>query len=139
MSEKKYYFDTSIWLDFLEKRDEPNMPKSEWALKLVDNITNNNDTIILSDNNILELENIGYLRYEIEDLLSSLKYFIKYVESNSKQIGKAKDLSQKRNVPKRDALHALIARDNQAILVTLDSHFNELRDICRPYRTNELI
>ena len=139
MSEKRYYFDTSIWLDFLEKRDEPNMPKSDWALKLVDKVTNNGDTIILSDNNILELESIGYLRYDIEDLLSSLSSFIKYVESTSQQIGKAKDLSQKRNVPKRDALHALIARDNQAILVTLDSHFNELKDICKPYRTNELI
>ncbi len=26
---KKFYFDTSIWLDFFENRDEPNLPKAK--------------------------------------------------------------------------------------------------------------
>ena len=32
---EKFYFDTSIWLDFFEDRNEPNLPKSDWARKLV--------------------------------------------------------------------------------------------------------
>lgn len=65
---KDYYLDTSIWLDFLEERDEPNFPKSEWARKLIGKISKEGGKIILSDNNILEFEGVGYSRYEIEDL-----------------------------------------------------------------------
>ena len=136
---EKYYFDTSIWLDFLENRDEPNMPKSEWARKLVNKISEENGRVILSDNNVLELEDIGYSKHEIEDLLSSLKQFINYIESTEKQIGKAKDLSQKRNIPKRDALHAIIARDSKAVLVTFDNHFKKLIDISKPHNPRDLI
>ena len=53
--------------------------------------------------------------------------------------GKAKDLAAKRNIPKMDALHALIARDAGALLVTLDHHFKELTDITKSYQPNELI
>ena len=65
MLEKRYYFDTSIWLDFLEKRDEPNMPKSEWALRLVDNITKNDDTIVYSDLTLMELKNAEHSKEQI--------------------------------------------------------------------------
>ena len=136
---KTYYFDTSIWLDFFENRNEPSMPKGEWAKKLVSNISENKDKIIFSDNNSIELEGIGYSKYEIEDLLSSLKPLIYYVESTAKQVENARDLSKKRDVPKRDALHALLARDNKAILVTLDNHFKKLTDIAYPCSPKSLI
>ena len=135
---KRYYFDTSIWLDFLEKRDEPNIPKGEWATELVEKISKESGEIILSDNNIAELEAIGYSRYDIGDLLSSLRSII-YVESTKHEVGIARDLSQKRNIPRRDVLHALIARDNGAILVTLDRHFESLIDITKPHNPKTLI
>ena len=135
----KYYFDTSIWLDFFEDRDEPNLPKSKWARELVNKIIENDDKVLYSDNNIFELNIIGYSSYEIDDMFKSLKLILIFVESTEKQIGKAKDLSLKRNVPKRDALHALIARDNNAILVTLDKHFQQIRDIIEPKRPQDLI
>ena len=72
-------------------------------------------------------------------MFKSLKLILIFVESTEKQIGKAKDLSLKRNIPKRDALHALIARDNNAILVTLDKHFQQIRDIIEPKRPQDLI
>ena len=49
----KYYFDTSIWLDFFEDRNEPNLPKSKWARELVNKIIENDDKVLYSDNNIL--------------------------------------------------------------------------------------
>jgi len=61
------------------------------------------------------------------------------VESTEKQARKAKDLSSKRDIPKGDALHALIARDNKATLVTLDNHFKKLLDITKPKRPQDLI
>ena len=97
--EKRYYLDTSIWLDFLEDRDEPNFPKSTLARELIEEIIKKEDKIIFSDNNFLELVNIGYLESEIEELLLQLKLIVTFVESTEREIGKAKDLAQKRDVP----------------------------------------
>jgi len=136
---EKFYFDTSIWLDFLENRDEPNMPKGTWAKELIKKIIKENNKILFSDNNMLELINCGYLEFEIEELLNKLNSIIIYVEATEKEIGKAKDLSQKRDLPKKDALHALIARDNNSILITLDNHFKKLIDITFPHNPKEFI
>ena len=134
-----YYLDTSIWLDFFENRDEPNLPKGTWARELVNKVIKDGNKILFSDNNILELINIGYSEFEIEKLLQSLKPIITFIESTEKETGKAKDLAQKRDVPKRDALHALIARDNNAILITLDNHFKKLIDITKFHSPREFI
>ena len=136
---KRFYFDTSIWLDFFEARDEANLPKSKWAGELIRKIVIDNDTIIFSDNNMTEFNNIGYSGFEIEELLEALKPNLIFVESTSKQIGRSKDLAQKRDIPKRDALHALIARDNNAILITLDEHFDKLIDITKSHKPKEFI
>ena len=58
--EKRFYFDTSIWLDFLENRDEPEMPKGTWAKELIKKIVKEGNKILFSDNNMLELINNGY-------------------------------------------------------------------------------
>ena len=136
---ERFYLDTSIWLDFFEDRDEPNFPKSMWAKELIKKIIMKENQIIFSDNNFLELTNLGYLESEIKELLSQLKSIIIFVESTEREIGKAKDLAQKRDIPKRDALHALIARDNNALLITLDNHFRKLTDIITPHNPKEFI
>ena len=61
------------------------------------------------------------------------------MESTEKQVRKSKDLSSKRDIPKGDALHALIARDNKATLVTLDNHFKKLYDITKSKRPQDII
>lgn len=136
---ERYYFDTSIWLDFFENRDEPNLPKGKWAKELLNKITRNNDRIVYSDNNIYELNILGYPFEDINTMFLPFKPILIFVESTEKQIGKAKDIALKRDVPKRDALHALIARDNKAILITLDKHFQMLLDILKPKNPKELI
>ena len=136
---KKYYLDTSIWLDFFENRNEPNLPKGDWAHKLLNKITENNDKAIYSDIVILELGVAGYQSHEIEKLFEKIKQILIFVESTEKQARKAKDLASKRDIPKGDALHALIARDNKATLVTLDNHFKKLLDITKPKRPQNII
>ena len=136
---KKYYFDTSIWLDFFENRNEPNLPKGDWAKELLNKTTRNNDRIVYSDNNIYELNILGYSFREIDTMFLPFKPILIFVESTEKQIGKAKDLAMKRDIPKRDALHAFIASDNKAILVTLDRHFRKLLDIIKPKSPKNLI
>lgn len=137
--EERFYFDTSIWLDFLEKRDEPDIPKGTWAKELIKKIIKEKNKILFSDNNMLELITRGYLEFEIEEFLAKLSPIIIYIEATEKEIGKAKDLAQKRGLPKRDALHALIARDNNSILITLDNHFKKLVDITFPHNPKEFI
>ena len=137
--EKRYYFDTSIWLDFLENRNEPNMPKGEWARKLVMKIVNKKDKILISEAIKNELMGIGYSKYEIEILFRPFQNYIKEVYTNGKQYGKAKDLKNKRKVPFLDALHAVLARDNKAIMVTRDLHFNKLLDIIKYKKPEEII
>ena len=136
---KKYYLDTSIWLDFFENRNEPNLPKGDWAHELLSKITGNNDKIIYSDIVILELGVVDYKPNEIEKLFEKIKPILIFVESTEKQARKVKDLSSKRDIPKGDALHALIARDNKATLVTLDNHFKKLLDITIPKRPQDII
>ena len=136
---ERFYLDTSIWLDFFEDRNEPNMSKSDWARALIAKIISEGDVIVFSDNNIIELTQIGYSEFEIEELLGSLRKIIVRVEATEKQIGISRDLGLKRGVPRRDALHAILARDHQSTLVTFDHDFKKLTDIIKPYRTNELI
>jgi len=136
---QKYYLGTSIWLDFFENRNELNLPKGDWAHKLLNIITTNNEKVIYSDIIILELGVAGYQPYEIEELFEKIKPILIFVESTEKQTRKAKDLASKRDVPKGDALHALIARDNKAILITLDNHFKKLLDIIKPKRPQDII
>ena len=136
---EKYYFDTSIWLDFFENRDEPNLPKGRWAHELLNKITKTDAKVIYSDHNVFELGLVGYSPDEIKDMFKPLKPLLIFVESTEKDMGKAKDLALKRNIPKGDALHALIARDNSAVLVTLDHHFKEIQDIIKPTRPQDII
>ena len=134
-----FYFDTSIWLDFFENRDEPNLPKGRLVHELLNKITRTDAKVIYSDHNIFELVSVGYSPYEINDMFKPLKLILIFIEATEKEIRKAKDLATKRNIPKGDALHALITRDNKAILVTLDKHFKEVPDIIKPKRPQDLI
>ncbi len=127
------------WLDFFENRNESNLPKGDWAHKLLNKITENNGKIIYSDIVLLELGAAGYQPHEIENLFQKIKPILVFAESTEKQAGKAKDLSLKRGVPKGDALHAILARDNKATLVTLDNHFKSLTDISKLKSPKDLI
>lgn len=134
----RYYFDTSIWIDFFENRNEPNLAKSDFVGELIKKITAEDSLIIYSDAVIDELIEQGY-NNEIGYLFQPLNKILLFVESDKKQFGKAKDLANKRNIPIFDAFHALIARDNKAILITRDNHFKKLLDIVKCKKPEELI
>lgn len=136
---EKYYFDTSIWLDFFENRNEPNLPKGDFVERLINKIVEEDNKIVYSDAVKDEMIKLGYNEQEAENLLEPLKACLVFVEFTKKQFGKAKDLSVKRDVPLLDALHALIARDNKCIMVTRDAHFKRLSDIIKPKKPEDII
>ena len=136
---KRYYLDTSIWLDIFEDRDEPSLPKSTWAKLLIKKIIREDARIVVSDHVIIELGFSGYSLYEVNDHFQSFERIIMQVESSDKELSRANDLARKRGVPMGDALHALVARREHAVLVSLDHDFKELVDITVAHRTNELL
>ena len=135
----RYYFDTSIWLDLIEDRDEPNLPKGLWAQKLFGKIILDDSKILYSDMTISELKVVGYSQHELNNIFKKLNPVLVFVNCTNKQVKKAKNISSRRGVPKGDVLHALVARNNSSVLVTLDKHFKKLADITRYSKPQDLI
>ena len=98
--------------------------------KPVKKIIQDDDLIIYSDLVEEELQVI-YSEKEIKKIFSiAPKEILVKVSNSIKQLKEAIHYSKRFNIPKKDALHAVLARDNEAILVTRDKHFYELtRDI----------
>jgi len=135
----RLYFDTSIWLDIFEDRDEPMMPKSSYAKELLELCVKQQCTISISRVVFDEMQTLGYSVFDLDELFKPLRCLLVFLEPTERQFGKAKDLSAKRNIPLRDAMHALIARDQRATLVTRDRHFQVLRDIVPSVRPEDII
>ncbi|MEK6864400.1 MAG: hypothetical protein AABX27_03855 [Nanoarchaeota archaeon] len=55
------------------------------------------------------------------------------------QASEARLLSKERKVPFWDAIHAIVTRDSNAILISRDRHFSLLADICSVASPEELI
>ena len=121
----RFYFDTSIWLDFLEKRGE----NSKVAVKLIQEVIKNDCIVLYSVMVLQELRNLDYFESEIEDLLSIFRSAnIRIVHIDKKQLEETERISKERELPRRDVFHAILARDNEAIIITRDRHFDKLKD-----------
>lgn len=126
--QEDFYLDTSIWLDFHEKREI----NGELALKLILKIINEDLKIAYSDLHIKEFKNLGYTQNEINSILSIVKpNNLKHVHIYREQREEAKKTARRKNVPEGDALHAIICRDNNLQLISRDIDFERLKDITR--------
>jgi len=136
---EKYLIDTSIWVDLYEDRKGyQNEPLGDFAFKLFSIIKAKQNKIVITDLTIRELET----NYSIEEINGMMKPFEDVLEkiiASKKQRDEAKKLAEKRNVPRGDALHAILARDNRFILVSRDKHFRELTDISEHHKPEEII
>ena len=136
---EKFYVDTSIWIDLYEDRKGyRNEPLGEYALKLFSMIKAKNNKLIISDILIRELE--GY--YSIEEINGMMRPFAKIIEkiiSTPEQRIEARRIALERNLPPGDALHAILARDNNVILISRDKDFRMLADISKCHKPEDLI
>ena len=136
---EEYIIDTSIWVDLYEDRKGyNNEPLGDYAFKLLVKIKANEKVIVLTDFLIKELETL-YSVTEINGMFNPFEKIIKKIIATEKQREEAKKISKERGVPAGDALHAIVARDNDLILVTRDRHFRKLEDISKHYKPEELI
>jgi predicted nucleic acid-binding protein len=125
----RFYLDTSIWIDFYEDRKGYNdEPLGEYAWKLLSMILLGNYQIILSDINLFELSDY-YSIEQINGMIKQFDHLIVRAFRTRDQIARAKKISEERNLPRGDVLHALIAKENSAIFIARDNHFRLLKDI----------
>ena len=135
-----YYIDTCIWRDYYENREDKFRPLGEWALELFKKIKEKKGKIIYSD--FVEQELLAhYDKSIIANIFSSFseEKIIEKVEANRHQIAESKKISKEKNLAFGDVLHAVLARDKKAIVVSRDHHFEQLQDIVKTNKPEELI
>ncbi|MBU2638715.1 MAG: PIN domain-containing protein [Nanoarchaeota archaeon] len=138
--QKRYYLDTSIWRDFYENRKDRFRPLGEWAFELFKKIIREKSAVLYSEATFKELRDYFSID-EIKRIFSIVagKGLLEKVEISQEQKRGAGNLCNIRNIPFNDCLHAVLARDNSAIMVARDHHFELLADITESKKPEELL
>ncbi len=121
-----YYLDTNIWLDIHEQRGS----NSDNALTFLRDALTSDAIFVWSTLHTAELKRLDYTLDEQHTLItiipSSRRRLISVTRHN---INTARRLARQRDVPVHDALHAVLAKEHAAIIVTRDRHFLRFSDI----------
>ena len=126
---QKFYLDTSIWRDYFEDRKDNLRPLGEFAFRFLKNCGKNGCKVLYSEAVVHELKK-DYSDDEIKQFFSCFESFLEIAPISSSQYLEAKKLAKtKIESHESDILHAIVARDNKAVLVTRDFHFEALRGI----------
>ena len=134
----KYYIDTAIWRDLHENRKDKSKNLGELAFEAIKKIRINKEKILYSDFVFEELSH-AYDKQTINKLFKDASELLEKVKISEYQFKEAADLSKKLNIPFGDAVHGVLARDNNAIMVTRDRHFRKLKDKITIKKPEELI
>ncbi len=135
---EKYYIDSSIWVDYYEDRKDPSKDIGEFAFKLLCKLLASKSKIVVSTFLLRELETV-YSLDKIKGITRPFEKLMEKVDVSDNQREEAKKIAYERGIPKGDVIHAILARDNNAILVSRDKHFQLLKDICEVVKPEEII
>src|SRR3989344_3956449 len=124
---KKYYIDTAIWRDLHENRKDKSKNLGELAFELLKKIRTNKERVVYSNFVVEELSH-AYDKQTIDKLFKGVSELLEKVEINENQLKEAADLSKKHKIPLGDAVHGILAKDTNSIMVTRDRHFRKLKD-----------
>mgnify|MGYP001560359172 CR=1 FL=1 len=98
------------------------------------------DEFIVAHLHLKEFKNAGLTNQEIAMLLNIAKpRQLLHAHLYPHQLSEARALASRAVVPLGDAIHAILARDNDAILVSRDVHFQKLRHVVEVRRPDELL
>ncbi len=126
---KSFYLDTAIWRDYFEDRNDGIRPLGEFAFQFLKNCEKHGGIILFSDLVVQELR-AHYSKERVVEVFSSFKHFLVEISISNEQISEArKILSSVQGTHFKDVLHAVAARDNGAVMVTRDAHFDILADL----------
>lgn len=135
---EKYYLDTSIWMDYYEDRKDSSKNIGEFAFKFLCKLLASKSIIVVSSFVQRELE-ANYSLDKIRSMTTPFEKLMERIEISDEAIEEAKEISKSRNLPFGDALHAVLARNSKAIMITRDNHFQLLKDICEVMKPEDLI
>lgn len=124
---KKFYVDTAVWRDYFEDRKDNVRPLGEFAFQFLKNCQETKWVVLVS----MEVERellVYYTRARVTEVFSSFQDIIQIVDHSKQQVSEALFFHAKTNrqFPFPDILHSIIARDNNAVLVSRDRHFSEI-------------
>lgn len=129
------YFDTHIFVDYWNDRVDKMRPLGEFAYELIKEAISCKHILLTSDLVIHELTNsCGIKENNIwKELFSDIVRAGKLIklQITEKQIQEARLISNERKIPKSDALHAILARDNNSVLVSRDHHHESVLDLVK--------
>ncbi len=124
---RRFYLGTAIWRDYLEDRRDNLRPLGELAFQFLQNCRKNHCVVILAEPVLFELKDMP--KGLLDSMLSSFEDILEEASVLPEQVQEAKKISAQRGLPFNDVFHAILARDNDAIMITRDYHFEQLADI----------
>lgn len=135
---QKFYLDTSIWRDYFEDRKDNLKPLGEFAFQFLKKCEKNDWVVLFSELVIQELKPY-YSSERIVEVFSSFKQFLLEVSISNDQILEArKILAFTKETHLKDIIHAILARDNKAIMITRDRHFDALSDFVKVAKPEDI-
>lgn len=135
----KYYLDASIWVDLYDGRvGYFGEQLGRFAGLLLYSLLRNKHKLVITDVLISELETV-YSLEEINGMFKPFEGILERFTATKVQRDESNRIATMRALPPGDALHAIIARDHNLILVTRDNHFRMLKDICKCFKPEDLI
>ena len=101
-------------------------PLGEFAFSFLKNCGKNGCTVFYSDLVVQELKE-DYSDEQIRELFSPFRVFLVEVVISNEQILEARKISSSvKGTHVKDVIHAVLARDNCAVMITRDRHFDVL-------------
>lgn len=123
---QRFYLDTAIWRDYFEDRRDGIRPLGEFAFQFLKSCERNGCEVLYSGLVVQELKS-DYSKERVAEVFSSFRHFLVEVPISNGQISEARKISSSvKGTHLKDALHAILARDNKAVMVARDWHFGPL-------------
>lgn len=114
-------------------------PLGEFAFQFLDWCRRENHAILVSDHVIDELSSY-YSKQRISILFQPFTVTILFVHLAGEELKEARGLSKTRKESHfADILHAIIARNHRAVIITRDKGFQSLADIVESHPPEELV
>ncbi len=136
--QKRFYLDTCIWRDLLEDRKSGFSFLGENAFQFLRKCREFNCSVLCSD---LVLDELGayFTEEEVSSLLEPFLDLIEFIDYTKEETFEVPLILNKfKEIHFADVLHAIVARDNNAILVTRDKHFELLSGIVISLKPEEV-
>ena len=136
---QRFYLDSSIWIDIYEDRKGyQGELLGRFGIRLLGMLVDRKEELVITDLLIEELKQF-YTDDEIIGMFNPFQQIIIKILLTAEQSEEGRLLGAERHVPKADAMHAVIARDHNLLLIARDNHFRKLDDISPHHRPEELI